>query len=180
MAAEQRTEAQGMPAAERPRLPKDYGIHQDKEGLLNWAWVSRRLEAAQNYWLCTTRPDGAPHAMPVWAVWVDGALVFSTGKASRKARNLAADPRAVVHLESGDDAVMLEGTVEELNDATLAARADAAYSAKYPDPQTGEGYHLPADCRGDNGLYALRPRVCHAWREATFPVSASRWRFDPA
>lgn len=178
MATEHQTESTGAPAAERPGMPASYGIHQDDDGLLNWAWVSRRLEAAQNYWICTTRPDGGPHAAPVWGVWVDGVLVFSTGKRSRKARNLAADPRAVVHLESGDDAVMLEGVVEEVRDAGLAARADAAYSAKYPDPQTGAGYHLPAESDGDSGLYALRPRVCHAWREATFPTSATRWRFE--
>jgi len=58
--------------------------------------------------------DGLPHAVPVWGVWVDGALYFGTDRRSRKARNLATNQGAVVHLESGDDAVILEGFAEEI------------------------------------------------------------------
>ena len=97
---------------ERPGLDPSYGISTAEEGLLPWSWVSEQMERSRNYWVCTTRPDGRPHAMPVWGVWVDDTLWFSTGDGSVKARNLAADPRVAVHLESGDDAVMLEGTAE--------------------------------------------------------------------
>jgi len=68
----------------------------------SWAKVRRRLEQARNYWIVTSRPDGRPHAAPVWGVWLDGRLWFSTSPASVKARNLAADPRVVVHLERAD------------------------------------------------------------------------------
>ncbi|MEI6136703.1 MAG: pyridoxamine 5'-phosphate oxidase family protein [Chloroflexota bacterium] len=30
-----------------------------------------RLRTAMNYWIATTRPDGRPHAAPVWGVWLD-------------------------------------------------------------------------------------------------------------
>ncbi len=153
----------------RPRMPRGYAIAADREGLLPWSWAEERLTAARNYWLATTRPDGRPHVMPVWGLWLEGTLYFSTARYSRKARNLAARPDAVAHLESGDEAVILEGAVHEVTDAARLARFIDAYEAKYrfrPEP------HDVA-----NAVYALRPRVAFAWREQDFPVSATRWRF---
>jgi hypothetical protein len=74
----------------------------------------------------------------------------------------------VVHLESGDLTVILEGRVREVRDAALLTRYADAYQAKYrfrPDP-------------GDrkNVTYALRARVGFAWRERDFPKSATRWK----
>lgn len=153
----------------RPLMPPEYGIAPDREGLLPWSWAEERLAAARNYWLATTRPDGRPHVMPVWGLWLDGALVFSTARRSRKARNLAVRPEAVAHLESGDEVVILEGPVHAVTDAALLARFVDAYTAKYqfrPDP------HDTAV-----GVYALRPHTAFAWRERDFPASATRWRF---
>lgn len=82
---------------------------------LDWNWAVERLRDAPNYWVCTTTASGAPHAMPVWAVWVDEAVCFSTGVESVKARNPARDPRVVIHLESGDEAVILHGVVDTLD-----------------------------------------------------------------
>jgi nitroimidazol reductase NimA-like FMN-containing flavoprotein (pyridoxamine 5'-phosphate oxidase superfamily) len=154
--------------AGRPIMPAGYGIATGREGLLPWAWVEERLASARTYWLATTRPDGRPHVMPVWGLWLEGAFYFSTARRSRKARNLAARPQAVAHLESGDEAVILEGPVHEVTDAALLARFADAYEAKYrfrPDPQDAA-----------NGSSVLRPRVVFAWREQDFPTSATRWR----
>ncbi len=41
---------------------------------------------------------GAPHAAPVWGVVTGGTLYLYSERRTRKARNLAADPRVVVHL----------------------------------------------------------------------------------
>ncbi len=154
---------------DRPSMPAGYGITAERDGLIDWPDVVARLVPARNYWLCTTRPDGRPHAMPVWGLWLAEAVVFSTDPASRKGRNLAARPAAVVHLESGDDVVVLEGVVEPF-DGDPVAFADA-YQAKYdvrPDPGPAQG------------VYTLRPRVVLAWREADFPRSATRWVLDSA
>jgi hypothetical protein len=37
----------------------------------------------------TVRPDGRPQVTPVVAVWLDGAVHFTTGPTERKAHNLA-------------------------------------------------------------------------------------------
>lgn len=113
--------------ARRPRFPKAYGVPESEDGLLPWSWAEERLAASRNYWVSTTSRDGAPHAMPVWGIWLDGAVVFSTSAESRKGRNLAHDPRVAVHLESGDELVVAEGEVEEI---AIDERLADAYEAK--------------------------------------------------
>ena len=46
--------------------------------------------------LATTRADGSPHVVPIWFVLDGDDLVFNTGAATVKGRNLARDPRATV------------------------------------------------------------------------------------
>jgi PPOX class probable F420-dependent enzyme len=154
--------------AGRPMMPKTYGVAGRRAAMLPWAWARRRLAAAHNYWLSTTRPDGRPHAMPIWALWLDETLLFSTSRRSRKGRNLSRRPQAVVHLESGDQTVILEGRVREVRDAAVLARYAAGYYAKYrfrPEAEPG------------SVTYALEARVGFAWRERDFPKSATRFAF---
>ena len=44
-----------------------YGVEEGGE-LLPWAWALERLTRSHDYWVATSRPDGRPHVMPVWAV----------------------------------------------------------------------------------------------------------------
>ena len=159
-----------MPQPERPDIVAGYGIP-DTPPAMAWEWVERQLLEARNYWIATTRRDGRPHAMPVWGLWLDGAVMFSTGRGSVKHRNIERNPEIVVHLESGDDAVIVEGRVKVVSDAALLGRFVELYEQKYafrPDPADPNGLY-----------YALRPRVVLAWREQDFVNTAARWRFDP-
>jgi hypothetical protein len=74
-----------------------YGIKPaaDGTGLLPWSWAEERLISSRDFWLASTSPDGEPHLMPVWAVWLAGALWFSSSNDSRKARQ-------VIGLDTGD------------------------------------------------------------------------------
>jgi PPOX class probable F420-dependent enzyme len=159
------------PRPERPQMAPGYGIAQSPEGLLAWDDVAAALAAARNYWLATTRPDGRPHVAPVWGLWLDGAFYFSTDPASRKARNLARQPAIAVHLESGDDVVILEGIAGVVTDGAERRRFADAYAPKY-------GIRLdPADTAF--GVYRVEQRAAFAWRERDYPQSATRWRPAP-
>src|SRR3954470_22957037 len=102
-----------IPRAGRPLTPADYGISSEPPDTTKrpWSDVTNALAASKNYWVSSTRADGRPHAMPVWGLWLDDAVMFSTSRRSMKGRNLARRPDVIVHLESGDDAVILEGRV---------------------------------------------------------------------
>src|SRR5216117_1750125 len=86
------------PKATRPNIP-GYGLPKTKKGLLSWKWAEDRLRKSRQYWIATTGPEGRPHVMVVWALWLNGSLYFSTGSKSRKARNLAKNPLHDVHGE---------------------------------------------------------------------------------
>jgi PPOX class probable F420-dependent enzyme len=127
-----------------------------------------KLERSRNYWITTTRPDGRPHAIPVWGVWHDGGVVFGSHSRSRKARNLARDPRVVVHLESGDDVVILEGVAERLDlDEEIAALFEPKYAWK-------------PDVAGvaEEAWFRVRPRKAWAWYESDYTKTATLYEWD--
>src|SRR5215468_11807454 len=68
-----------------PHVPSLYGLKPRKQ-YLPWSHARERLEGSRNYWICTTRPDGRPHSIPVWGFFVDDVLYFGTAKLSRKAK----------------------------------------------------------------------------------------------
>jgi PPOX class probable F420-dependent enzyme len=157
-----------VPKAARPRFPGVYGIHADDDGLLEWSWAEERLVAARNYWVTTVRPDGGPHAMPVWGLWHEDAFYFSSSPDSRKAKNLAANPQVNVHLESGDEVVVIEGTADHEGDEDLLRQLGEDYSHKYSFDVT---------FTGGRPLVVVSPRVAYAWIEQDFPKTATRFSF---
>ena len=158
--------------ATRPKM-KDYGIHESSEGLLAWDFVDEQMTQSRNYWIGTTRPDGRPHAAPVWGVWVEGAFYFGSSPNARKARNLDANPALVVHLESGDETVILEGTAVKLTSmsAELYEAFGTAYAAKY------KGFK-PNSPSETEPIYTMLIQSALAWLEADFPRTATRWELD--
>jgi nitroimidazol reductase NimA-like FMN-containing flavoprotein (pyridoxamine 5'-phosphate oxidase superfamily) len=158
-------------------MPDGYGVPPDNEGTLPWSWAVERLEQARNYWFSTTRPDGRPHAMPAWAVWLDGALYFEGSPETRRARNIAANPAVAIHLESGDQVVILEGEAREASPPApdLARRLAEVFAAKYG---ASHDYRPGPDQWDEGGLWALRPKVAFAWSE--FPKNVTRWHFPDA
>lgn len=156
------------PTASPLSAPSGYAFPKDAQGLLAWAHAGQLLEQARYYWLATTRPDGRPHVTPLWGVWLDGALYFDGHPHTRWARNLATNPTVCVHLESGDDVVILEGLAEDITtDEELGQRIIAAWMAKYgrlhPDP-------------AGSGLFRMRPQVGRGWSHESLKDGA-RWRF---
>jgi PPOX class probable F420-dependent enzyme len=59
----------------------------------------RELLAGTNYaHVATLLPGGAPHSVAVWIDLHEGRPFFFTQEASRKARNLARDPRVAISI----------------------------------------------------------------------------------
>ena len=136
--------------------------------MLPWSWAEERLAGSRNYWIGTTRADGRPHVSPVWGVWIDDSVVWGSSSRSLKARNLARDPSVVVHLESGDEVVILEGVVEPVQ---VDGRIADAFAAKYdwrPDP----------DGADSGPWYRLRPTFALAYLEREYTRTATRYAFD--
>ena len=74
------------PTVERPTMPDGYGVPDTLEGALPWSWAVERLASARNMWFSTTRPDGRPHAVPAWGMWLDGGGYFEGSPETLRAR----------------------------------------------------------------------------------------------
>ena len=144
-----------------------YGLPKGTKGLLPWKWAEERLEKSHNYWITTVRPDGSPHTMVVWGLWLNGAFCFSTGKQSRKARNLAENPRCIVCTERADEAVIVEGQAS-LTKETPQLKFFANYQKKYK---------FDMSSMQEEPIYQVRPRRAFGLYEKKFMGVATRWTF---
>ncbi len=155
------------PKASRPQMT-GYGVPESLEGTLPWEWARERLSKSHNYWITSVRPNGVPHTMVVWGIWLDGAYYFSTGAATRKARNLQQNPHCTVCSDNVEEAVIVEAVARQLNDEKIPKQAFADYKTKYGwdlDPKRGP-------------VFEVRPSVVFAMPEKRFPNAVTRWKFE--
>jgi pyridoxamine 5'-phosphate oxidase len=109
-------------------------------------WLAEAREAtpyADAMTLATATPDGVPSARVVLLRGLDErGLVFFTNRASRKGRELAANPHAalVLHWHKLGRQVRVEGTVEEIAEAESEeywrTRPRASQVAAWASPQS--------------------------------------------
>jgi hypothetical protein len=149
-------------------------------GLLPWRWAVERLEKSHNYWVSTARPNGRPHLMVVWGIWRGSAFWFTTGRNTRKARNLAANPDCSIATEEADEAVIVEGQALEITDAAARRAFAPVYNAKYG----GEIEAMIETSAGSAGLagsalWRVDPRAVFGMNEhaENFVEAATRWTF---
>ena len=161
----------GIPEPTRPSM-SNYGITETKVGLLDWNWVRTQITQSRNYWICTTRRNGNPHAAPVWGVVVNDLIHFGTSATTIKAQNLAHSSQVVVHLESGDDCVIIEGQATLVTDEGILAKMATDYPLKYPS------FAPTVEDLAKNTNYVIQPQVVLAWQESDFPNTATRWVFN--
>lgn len=158
------------PTASPLALPEGYGTATE---VIPWADVSARLQRSLHYWVATTRPDGRPHVVPRWGVWLDESWYYDGSPATRHARNLEANPAAVLHLEDGQQAVVLEGTSRPATPARDLGERLAAAFVKYHDL----GYAPGPGSWDEGGLWRFRPARGFAWTR--FPDDATLFTFKP-
>ena len=143
----------------RPTFPPGYV---DKPtSFLTWDWVATQLTESKNYWLCSVRP----HVVPRWAVFVEGKIYYDGSPETRHARNIESNPNITVNLESGTQAIMLEGTSvpAEKPSRELGRKLSQEYKKKYKD----FGYAPEPNSWDAGGLFVFTPRQCIAWTSFT-------------
>jgi PPOX class probable F420-dependent enzyme len=77
--------------------------------------IREALERDAVVWVGTTRPDGAPHLVPLWFVWDGDAVLVFSKPGAQKVRNIRADPRvmlAVGRPEASFDVELVEAIAE--------------------------------------------------------------------
>lgn len=146
----------------------------------SWDDTVRTLEAAELFWITTVRADGRPHVSPLVAVWLDGAIHFSTGAAEQKTVNLRANPHVILttgcnQWDRGLDVVVEGDAVRTTDDTTLQRLADA-WRTKWDGRwqfQAQEGsFHHEA---GAAFVFSVAPTKVLAFGKGTFSHTHHRF-----
>jgi hypothetical protein len=147
------------PKISRPKFPKGYV--DNPASYLTWDWVAEQLTDSKHYWLASVRPNGKPHVVPRWGVFINNKFYYDGSPETRHARNILGNPKVTLHLESGEKAIILEGTSRPADkpDPEFAIQLAKAISAKY----AVLGYSPEPNQWDEGGLYIFTPRQCIAW-----------------
>jgi pyridoxamine 5'-phosphate oxidase-like protein len=133
------------------------------------------------FFVATVRPDGRPHSAGVGAIWVDGALYFTSGPGTRKSRNLAANPACSVSVRLRGIDLVLEGEARRITDPTTLERlADVYRSGGWPASVEDDALTAPysAPSAGPAPWHLYRLSLHTAFGVATAePHGATRWDF---
>ena len=143
-------------------------------GFIPWSKIDHWLLAFRSIWLSTTRPDGRPHAVPVWYVWDGRSVYFISDRRLQKSKNLAQQTWIVVHAGDGDDVIILEGPVETVTSNEELERVDAAYRSKYVDPGSGAQATI---FEPNVDVYRVHVRRVMAWEYGTV-ANRTDWKFE--
>jgi general stress protein 26 len=158
-----------------------------------WQAAEKQLEKAEVYWLSTVRPEGRPHVTTLIAVWLDGALYFSTGENERKAKNLLQNKQVTVTtgcntLTEGLDIVVEGDAVMVRDDAKLQRIADQTV-LKYGDAwrytvRDGAFYHITGNVREEDMsrilVFEVAPTTVFGFGKGSgdgAAFSQTRWQF---
>jgi PPOX class probable F420-dependent enzyme len=182
-----------QPVAEAKNLADLYSLP-----LLDWARIEARLEEGvtqgpdtggpnrHTCWLATINADGSPHVTGLGAFWADGTYWFETGHTTRKARNLARDPRCTLSVATHDFDLVVEGDAHKVTDpATVAAMAarwqDEGWPARVDEAGTALTAEFSAPSAGPPpwSVYRITIRRASAL-ETVAPAGATRWKFAAA
>jgi hypothetical protein len=162
--------------------------------LLDWTAVRARLEAGitqapgtggpgrHTCWLTTINGDGGPHVTGIGALYVDGCFWFETGERTRKARNLARDPRCALSLATDEYDLVVEGRASQVTDAPTVAAMAERWAADWPVRVDGSGQALTAEFSAPSAgpppwfVYRIDPSAATALQTVE-PGGATRWRF---
>jgi hypothetical protein len=105
---------------------------------------------------------------------VNDDLYLYSERSTLKAKNLQIDPRAVVHLESGDDVVIVHGQLEDVGHPMDFRQVVDALAQKYDTPVRRR--FLPSTDPDFDVLYLFRPRRALLWLLSDYEGSQQRWR----
>jgi hypothetical protein len=163
--------------------------------LLDWAGIEARLDEGltqapdtggpnrHTCWLATINPDRSPQVTGIGALWVEGAFWFETGDGTRRAKNLARDPRCTLSVAAHEFDLVVEGQARKVTDPPTVAAMAARWAAEgWPARVDDTGQTLTAEFSAPSAgpppwfVYRLAPLTATAVATVE-PGGATRWRF---
>jgi hypothetical protein len=162
---------------------------------IEWSEVERQLTGLLmhddprspnrvTFWLTTLNADGSAHVTSVGALWYAGSAWFQTGERTRKAKNVARDPRGTISVATRGFDVMVAGEARRVTDPKVVAEiaalwAKSGWPAEPDDSGTGitAPFNAPALGPPPWFVYELKPVCATAVGTTEQLPGSTRWRF---
>jgi len=141
----------------RPKFPEKWHVPNDPKMWITWRHAHNKLAKEKVYWISTASSQGRPHAAPVWGVWKTNEFYFETDPNSVKGKNLSKNQNLVVHVQDGNDTVILEGSAQEEKVAERLNQLRKDYMMKYQ-------YTPDWSNELNQIVFRVEPRIVHAWK----------------
>jgi len=113
--------------------------------------------------------------MPVWGIWMDNALWFSSSRGSRKTRNLLARPPCAITTDNAYEPVVIEGEAALIDDPAAISVFVTTLNQKYQTDYAVDFFNP-----NDNACFRVAPAWAFGLTEADFTGTPTRWTFPPA
>jgi PPOX class probable F420-dependent enzyme len=142
---------------------------------MNTAEIRRTFRDSRVVHVGSLLPDGAPHVVPLWFVWLEEAVYVSCRRESRVCRNLRRDPRVALQFDRGvawteQAGVVATGKAELLPaDEPGAKRALSAWFEKYRGELAGYGFAAYTEQIKEPVMIRVRPDRLVTWMHAYQP-----------
>lgn len=148
-----------------------------------WLDAQAQFQQATKYWLTTINPNGKPHVMPIFSIWLDDCVYFTSNPDAQKAKNIAQNPHCVITADGKTLDVIIEGEVQRVTDKDTLEKVRQRYADKYNWPITvdGDAYTAPyaAPSAGNPPYQLYEIRLTKAFGFGTDEIyGATRWEFD--
>jgi len=155
--AKQQARGRTAPRRVRPKFPEKWKVPNEPDKWISWEHADGKLAGETVYWISTASPQGKPHSAPIWGIWKHNSLYFETDPRSAKGRNLSSNPRLVVHVQDGNDTVIVEGTARREKSARALGLLLKEYARRY-------SYTPNWSNELDQIVFKVEPRIVHAWK----------------
>ena len=139
---------------------------------MNPAEVRRTFRDTRVVHVGSLLPDGAPHVVPLWFVWLEDAVYVSCRRESSVWRNLTKDPRVALQFDRGlawteQAGAVVRGKAEVLSpDDPATKRALSAWFEKYRGELAGFGFAAYTEQVKEPIMIRVRPDRLATWIHA--------------
>jgi len=101
------------------------------------------MEGTRTGKLSTVREDGHPHVAPIWFVWNEGKIIFSTGDSSIKAKNIRHNPQVSICVDDESPPyafVIIQGTAKFSGNQKDLLKWNTVLGGRYMGEKLAEVY----------------------------------------
>ena len=124
--------------------------------------------------VATAAEDGTPHVVPLWFVWLEGAMFLNSTLGNVTVDNWIASGRATAVVDDGETygelrGATITGRVERADEDPRVSRASQAWSDKYMG-----GNPVPYGAWKNRAWFRLDPERIASWDFRKIPEAKAR------